>query len=292
MAAQRLTSTLPLAETVAVTAVSETAIACLIIGIDDHVGAYLARLLDARGVGNRLGGVGGTELVKRLGIADAIAITTVADAARAAAEARLVFAVSDGSAERADLVADVIDAIAVAARPPRLLHVADIADLAVPAVCDTVRRVAATSNVERATLLLAAHDSRLGRRDTVMARIIGAAFATNTHDLPPRLHIAETGPRDWGWTAEYVDAVQRMASRDRLTDVVVASGHCVNVAEIAAHAFEYFRRNVADNVTITGQGTIVAPIDTLPLSFATGWRATTFGRDLVRALCEGAGDRA
>lgn len=264
-------------------------IQCLVIGVDNHVGAYLARLLDARGVGKGggLGGVGDHALLSRLGIADAVAGIEAFDAATVAADARLVFAIDDGSAERADLLAAVIDRIGAAVRPPRLLHVADVADLTQPGVRDGLRRVQALRGVDAATILLAAHDSRLGRPDTVMAQVIAAAART---DAAPA-SFAETGPRDWGWTPEYVDAVQRMASRDRLTDMVVASGHPLTVAEIAEHALVYFRKP-ASGVTVSGNGSATAPIDTTSLLAATGWRATTVGGDLVRALCEGASDRA
>ena len=267
-------------------------ISCLVIGIDNHVGAYLTRLLNARGVGagGGLGGVGAADLVARLGVADAVVATTAADTARVAAHAQLVFAISDGSAERADLVAETVDAVAAATRPARLIHVADIADLALPQVHDTIQRITAASRAETATIRLAAHDSRLGSRDTVMGQIIGAAAAASAQAAPQNLVIAEIGPRDWGWTPEYVDAVQRMASRDRMIDIVVASGHRLTVAEITQHAFGYFRQT--DNgVTITGAGSAVPAIDPAPVFAATGWRATTFGRDLVRTSCEGTGER-
>ena len=79
-----------------------------------------------------------------------------------------------------------------------------------------------------------------------MAQVIGAAARADA----PSPSFAETGPRDWGWTPEYVDAVQRMAARERLTDMVVASGHRLTVAEIAAHAHDYFRKASAP-VTVT-----------------------------------------
>ena len=262
---------------------------CLVIGVDNHVGAYLARLLDARGVGTggTLGGVGDFALLSRLGIAEAAVGIDALDTAAVAANARLVIAINDGGGERADLLAEVIGRIGATARPPRLLHVADVADLAQPGVRDSLRRVQALRGVDAATMLLAAHDSRLGGPDTIMAQVIAAAARTDT----PPARFAETGPRDWGWTPEYVDAVQRMASRDRLIDMVVASGHSLTIAEITQHALGYFRK-AAEGITVIGSGTDTAPIDTAPLLAATGWRATTFGRDLVRALCEGAGDRA
>ncbi|KAB7644376.1 GDP-mannose 4,6-dehydratase [Polymorphobacter fuscus] len=262
--------------------------ACLIIGTDDHVGAYLARLLDARGLALAALASDG-RLLARLGIADAVASVADGDLAAAVADARLVFAIGDGSAERADTLARALYAAAAAPAPPRLIHVADVADLAAPAVRDSVRRVAAAraGGVETANVLLESHDSRFGRRDTLTARIIAAAGSAE----PTMTTIIETGPRDWGWTPEYVDAVQRLATRERLVDMVVASGHTLTAAEIADAAFGYFRRRAADHIRIEGTGSAVAAIDPAALKAATGWSASTWGRDLVRALCEGAADR-
>ena len=261
---------------------------CLVVGVDNHVGAYLARLLEARGIGNGggLAGVGERRLLTLLGIAESVGSVTAADANEAAADARLVFAVNDGSAEQVDAFAAMIDTIASRPRPPRLVHVADVADLAQPGVRDTMRRLRAVRGIDAATVLLEAHDSRFGPPDTTMAQVIGAVARVDAQPVT----IAETGARDWGWTPEYVDAVQRMAARDRLIDIVVASGHRLSVADIAEHAHGYFRRMVPI-VSVTGVGTDASAIDTAPLLTATGWRATTFGRDLVRALCEGATDR-
>jgi GDP-D-mannose dehydratase len=263
---------------------------CLVIGIDNHVGAYLARLLDARGFAKAggLAGVGDSGLVQRLGIAESLAPLADADAADAATKARLIFAVSDGSAARADMIAQVMAAAGSAARPVRLVHIADMADLALAPVRDTIRRVAATRPRPCVNALLEAHDSRLGRADTLTARIIAAAKAGSND----RLAIAETGPRDWGWTPEYVDAVVRLALGNQLTDIVVASGHRLTAAEIADHAFGYFRRRAADHIEITGAGSEQPPINAAAVTAATGWKAMTTGRDLVHALCEGAGDRA
>jgi hypothetical protein len=262
---------------------------CLVIGIDNHVGAYLARLLDARGLAKAggLAGIGDNRLVQRLGIAESLTLPGDADTADAAAAARLIFAISDGSAARADLIATVLAATADAARPPRLVHVADVADLALAPVRDTIRRIAAARPRPCVNALLEAHDSRLGRADTLTARIVAAAMAGSSD----RLTIAETGPRDWGWTPEYVDAVVRLALGERLTDIIVASGQQLTAAEIADHAFGYFRRSAADHVEITGTGSKAPSIDAATVTAVTGWKAMTTGRDFIHALCEGAGDR-
>jgi hypothetical protein len=268
--------------------------ACLIIGLDNHVGAYLARLLDARGVG--LAGTGDPRLLQRLGIADAIAPVPATDAAAATRSARLVFAVSDGSAARADTIAESLAFAASMDAPPRVIHVADVAALDSPVVRETLRRVSQArmgDGVETANALLEAHDSRLGPADSLLARITAAAWRAAQTDEPtaPPLVIPETGPRDWGWTPEYVDAVARLAMRPTLVDLVVASGHLLSASDMATHAFAYFRRNAAEHVKILGTGADVAAVNPAPVKAATGWSASTYGRDLVRAICEGAADR-
>jgi GDPmannose 4,6-dehydratase len=268
--------------------------ACLIIGIDNHVGAYLARLLDARGVS--LVGTGGPALVAQLGIADSIPAVSAGDAPTAASAARLVFSVSDGDAARADTIAAVIGAASAAANPPRFIHIADVAALDRPAVGETLRRVAAAragGRMEAANAFLESHDSRLGPSDTLLARITGAAWRAAQNDARsvPSMTIVEPGPRDWGWTPEYVDAVARLAIRPTLIDLVVASGHTLSAADMAAYAFAHFRRDAAEHIRIVGTGAVVAAVNPAPVKVATGWSASTYGRDLVRAICEGAADR-
>ena len=262
--------------------------ACLIIGVDNHVGAYLARLLDARGVA--LAGVGDNRLLARLGIADSVTPVTATDVAAAVAEARLIFAISDGSAERADLLATGIDA---AGNSARLIHVADVADLAQSPVRASMARIAAAKNAgaEAVNVLLEAHDSRFGKRDTLTARIIEAARAATSGETRSVLEIIEPGPRDWGWTPEYVDAVQRLAARERLVDMVVGSGHSLTAAEITNAAFAFFRANPAAHVRITGTGTSTPLVNPAALKAFIGWTASTWGNDLIKALCEGASDR-
>lgn len=268
--------------------------ACLIIGLDNHVGAYLARLLDARGVG--LAGIGDSHLLARLGIADSVAPVSPDDAAAATRAARLVLAISDGTAARADTIAASLASASATRAPPRVIHVADVAALDAPIVRDTLRRVtqARTSGgIETANALLEAHDSRLGPADSLLARITTAAWraAQTDESTASPLVIPETGPRDWGWTPEYVDAIARLAMRPTLIDLVVASGHLLSAGDMATHAFAHFRRNAADHVHIVGTGAAVAAVNPAPVKAATGWSASTYGRDLVRAICEGAADR-
>lgn len=273
----------------------------LILGAEGAIGGYLARLLHARGtrvtavVGSTESSVGA---LAALGIADDIALlpATAAPALAAGAGSTTIYAINDGSAARAALIAEVFAAAAPAAR---LTHVTDAALLrrapAVRGQADAIAALRRDGGRHAVNAILHAHDSRLGPADALPARITRAAWAAAQPGADPGanpLDIAETGPRDWGWTPEYVDAVIRLAGLATPVDLAIGSGTALSVADFVAHAFAFFRRDPAPHVRIlAGDGAIEAAVDVERLRAATGWSATTHGRDLVRALCEGAAGR-
>ncbi len=256
----------------------------LITGIDGAVGAYLARLLDARGV--QVLGVGGSAALMPLGIADSVTMIDAADVTAFVSDggAATVFAIAGDD----PALAEAVLAAAAAAAGTRLCHITDLASLAVPQVRAMVARVAAWRGQGRlaTNALLGAHDSRLGAHDTLPARIIRAVARQEP------LEITESGPVDWGWTPEYVDAVIRLAALETPADLIIGSGHTLTSAEIAHHALAYFKTPDSSLITIRpGDSAPPAPINVTALKTATGWSASTWGHDLVRALCEGAADR-
>ncbi|OYU15757.1 MAG: hypothetical protein CFE37_04280 [Alphaproteobacteria bacterium PA4] len=268
----------------------------LIIGLHGAVGSYLARLLQARGW-QVSGTHGGDDRVcRRLGITDDIEIID-ADTAReraATGAQNLIFACAEGAAPALALA----EAVFAAAGQSRLCHVATLAELQLPAVGRLAAQIATWRQAGRAdavNALLGAHDSRLGPHDSLPARIIRTAYAAAQGEAPDvaPLQLVETGAVDWGWTPEYVDAVARIATAEQLADRVVVSGHLMTAAEIADHAFAYFRQPVAGRVHFAPAAQPQPPQagSAAALKAAIGWSATTHGRDLVRAWCEGAADR-
>jgi GDPmannose 4,6-dehydratase len=271
----------------------------LILGSNSPVGGYLARLLQARG--STVFGVAddnGNDALAALGIADAVNPVSASDAADLATRLSdaTIFAINDGSPAQAALVADVLARAAVAGTTPRLAHVADAEALRRhPALLEQAKTVAGyrrDRGLRAVNAILHAHDSRLGSADTLPARITTAAWRAAQGDDEP-LDLVETGPRDWGWTAEYVDAVARLAALDRPIDLAIGSGHSLDTAEFAKHAFDFFKRDAGQHVRIAPPAVIPAEpeIDTARLKAVTGWSASTWGRDFVRALCEGAASR-
>jgi GDP-D-mannose dehydratase len=276
----------------------------LILGADTATGAYLARLLDARGipVSGVLAGDGAA--LTDLGIAAAVTPVAAADVARLVTEspALTVFAINDGSAAQADLVAEVLAAGAAAFQRPRLSHVVDSAALRQsPALLDQAKKIVAwrkDDGLFATNAILHAHDSRLGPADSMPARVTAAAWraAQAKGEMPTTpVEFTETGPADWGWTPEYVDAIIRLAAMESPQDLAIGSGTLLSIEDFVRDAFAYFKLDPTGHVRVLPAAD--APqsgpaVDTARLKAATGWSASTHGRDLVRALAEGAASRA
>jgi hypothetical protein len=269
----------------------------LILGSNTAVGAYLARLLHARGTAVFGVAAGDGDGIAALGIADSvndIAFETALDLAGRLPDATL-FAVNSGDAA---IAAQTAELFAAAAADTRLCHIADADALRrAPPLLEQAKAIAALrrDHGRRAVnAILHAHDSRLGPVDSLPARITLAAWraANGTSPTAP-LDLAETGPRDWGWTAEYVDAIARLAALDRPVDLAIGSGHRLDAGTMVDLAFGFFKVRPDGHLTVV-PGTVSAEpdVDTARLKATTGWSASTWGRDLVHALCEGAAARA
>ena len=228
-----------------------------ILGLDTALGAYLARLLGARGY--RVRGSGSLDLLDRLGVADDVA---VADSPAAAAAG-------------ADEIYDLRYTDAIPAADVPLLVAVDPAD--------TGRRAALAA--ERAagrpvaTALLHPHESRLGPGTTSIARIVAAA-ASGCDPDPSDLATSI----DCGWTAEYVDPLWRLLQRPA-AEIAIATGQLISGSDAARVAATFFGRSQRDWPAVTG-GVAGEPARARA---ALGWRAVTYGKDLVTVLCEGAG---
>ncbi len=228
-----------------------------ILGVDTALGAYLARLLGARGYDVR--STGGAELLDRLGIAGDVTLTDTPDDA------------VDGAAE----IYDLRYAAAVPAADGRLVIAVDPAD--------TRRRAAVAA--ERAAgrfvagALIWPHESRFGPGTSPIARIVAA---TATGAEPAAADLATS--TDCGWSAEYVDALWRMAQRPAAAEIVIATGRLLSGLDAARVAATYFKRSPPGDVAIPA-GMAGDPVRA---SAALDWRAVTYGSDLVTVLCEGA----
>ncbi len=219
-----------------------------IIGLDTPAGAYLARLLRARGyrvAGSATDLSAATAMLAAVG-ADEVTLLPDPFAGPAGAEVYLL----DGM---------VTLAAALAAAPGA--RVLTTAAASVPA-----GRFAVVAT-------LGDHASRLDPPDSPVL-----ATCRAVRDRRP-LPAADPAAHDLGWTPEYVDALWRMLQADAPADAAIRSGEALGQRDIARHAAEYFKVPV----DLPPEGSAVATTASGP----PGWRAFTTGRELVRALCEG-----
>lgn len=227
-----------------------------VLGLDTAAGAYLARLLGARGYAVR--GTGGRELLARLGVADDV--TQVDDPAAAIAGADEVY----------DLLGDLV-------ATERLLALGGSARVFVATAPTAMPPWAQGRFV--ATGRVYPHESRFGPGTSPVARIVAAAASGVA---PDPADVATS--TDCGWTAEYVDAMWRMLQRPAPEMLAIATGRLLSGNDVARVASAYFKRQapapVGDAPGDRG--------DPAPAAAALGWRAVTWGDDLVTVLCEGA----
>ncbi|UAJ10384.1 hypothetical protein [Polymorphobacter megasporae] len=229
-----------------------------ILGLDTAAGAYLARLLGARGYVVR--GTGDKDLLTRLGVADDV--TQADEAAEAISGANEIYDLRGDVAASADLFALGGTArVFIAADPGTTVAKPD-------------GRFVAIGHVYP-------HESRFGPGTTAVARIV-AATAAGIDPYPADLATAT----DCGWTPEYVDAMWRMLQRPAAEVLEIATGRLLTGEYVARVAAAYFKRPAAKTAALIAivHGDAGNPG---PASSALGWRAVTWGEDLVTVLCEG-----
>jgi len=133
------------------------------------------------------------------------------------------------------------------------------------------------------------HESQLRPERFVTQKIIAAArriAAGSSETLRlGRLDIA----RDWGWAAEYVEAMWLMLQQDRPQDFVVATGRSFTLEAFVEAAFAHFALDWRQHVVQDEK--LFRPTD-IQLSRANpakakrvlGWEARTSGADVVRQM--------
>lgn len=147
-------------------------------------------------------------------------------------------------------------------------------------------------NLFAVTGILFNHESRLRTAEFVVPKIIAAAHAI-AHGATEELVLGDISvERDWGWAPEYVDAIWRMLQTDRPADYVVATGHIMSLRDVADAAFDYFdldwRKHVRTAPEMLRPNELRHSLGNPQRAAAElGWRAHTFGRDLVQTLAEG-----
>ena len=269
----------------------------LIVGGSGQDGAYLARLLLARGAN--------VFATTRNAEADAgarLAIVGVADA--------VTLHRFDAATAMPDALAELLDTL----QPDQIYHLAASPDVtpwlqairdrapairlfaavsvAAPEAAVTVKHFRESHGVFAVTGLLGAHESRLAPATALLRHIVEAAHACK-HGGSAKLRIgALDTPCDIGWAPEYVDAMTKMLSADNAADCAIATGRPIALHDFVAQAFDYFGLDWHAHVDIDPAFRLpaVAAVigDAAPAQAKLGWRADTFGKDLVETLGEAA----
>ncbi|TRW14882.1 GDP-mannose 4,6-dehydratase [Glacieibacterium frigidum] len=261
----------------------------LILGIGGQDGAYLARLLVARGqtVAGTTRGGGVSWRLAELQVGTEVAVHADDDIAAtiAATQPATIYDLRGPAPREAVDVQPLLDrtrALLAAQGGARLLVAGAGEDPAFdPDFAAAKAAVAALVAEARAggafavTAHLSEHASRLSP-NTVAARLIAQVVAERAETRLAALDRVH----DWGWAPEYVDALALMLAARTPADHAIATGVPMTEAEFAAHVAEYLGLGAAARAS--------APPATAPtVSRVPGWRAFTHGRDLVRTLCEG-----
>ena len=268
----------------------------LILGVGGQDGAYLARLLIARGFAVS-GTTRGSDLARlsELQIADDVRIWPDDDigAMIAAAAPEQIFDL------RGPALGEPVDAAELTARTHSLIAASTGVRLLIAGAGDDAAFAGpfATAKTAVARLVTAArgdgrfvvtahlseHESRLSHRSTAARLISGVqAIARSTADT---LAFDAAAVHDWGWAPEYVDALARMLAAPAPADHAVASGSAMTEHDFATAACGYF----GVDPTVCGPAPATGAVRAAPVAPPVpGWRAFTTGTDLVETLCEGA----
>ena len=97
--------------------------------------------------------------------------------------------------------------------------------------------------------------------------------------------------RDWGFAADYVDAMWRMLQQDQPGDYVVATGRTLSVREMCRVAFEYAELDYERHVTVDPAFYRPAEVDVLRGDYSKakrvlGWEPTTTLEEMIGAMVD------
>jgi GDPmannose 4,6-dehydratase len=136
------------------------------------------------------------------------------------------------------------------------------------------------------------HESPLRAETFVTKKIVSAAAAIARGTANGRLHLGDlSASRDWGYAAEYVEAMWLMLQQQQPDDYVIATGESHTVEEFAAAAFAAFDLDYREHVVVDdslmrrsdlhyNRGDATCARKTL------GWEARTKFSALVRLLAD------
>jgi GDPmannose 4,6-dehydratase len=136
------------------------------------------------------------------------------------------------------------------------------------------------------------HESPLRAETFVTKKIVSAASAIARGATKGKLQLGDlSASRDWGYAAEYVEAMWLMLQQQQPDDFVIATGESHTVGELAAAAFAEFGLDYRDHVVVDDSLMRRADLhysrgDATRASEILGWEARTKFSALVRLLAD------
>ncbi len=130
------------------------------------------------------------------------------------------------------------------------------------------------------------------RGETFVTRKVTRAVARIAAGLQEKVYLGNLDSvRDWGFAPEYVEGMWRMLQADEPGDYVLATGHAMTVRSFCQVAFNRvgldWERHVAHDRRYERPSEVDALIgDAAKAERCLGWRATTFGEDLVKVMVD------
>jgi GDPmannose 4,6-dehydratase len=130
------------------------------------------------------------------------------------------------------------------------------------------------------------------RGETFVTRKITRAVARIQAGLQEKLYLGNLDAvRDWGYAPEYVEGMWRMLQADEPGDYVLATGHPMRVRDFCAAAFARVGLAWQDHVELDPRYERPSEVDALigdpsKAQRELGWRASTFGADLVHVMVD------
>jgi len=134
------------------------------------------------------------------------------------------------------------------------------------------------------------HESPLRPERFVTQKIIRAAGRIARGETKAPLQLGNLDiKRDWGWAAEYVEAIRLIVRHSSPEDFVIATGECATLRAFTAEAFRAFHLDWRDHVTSASE--LMRPSD-ISVSVGRpdrarerlGWTAQIRMPDVVRRL--------
>jgi GDPmannose 4,6-dehydratase len=130
------------------------------------------------------------------------------------------------------------------------------------------------------------------RPERFVTRKVTAAAARIARGSTERLRLGNLDvERDWGWAAEYVEAMHAMLQQDAPSDYVIATGETCSLADFVAAAFAAVGLDWRDHVEFDPAlapptDVAVKRADPSRAAMRLGWRARTRGLAVARRMVE------